>query len=251
MATTWQISRRAGECAATGRAFADGERHVSFLRVREGALERVDLCLAAWRAERERIAAENDDEPLLYWTTRHQIEPKKTVQLDLDSLAHLFVRLEGHASQEVREFRYVLCLLLMRKRRVKVEKVERKGGVESFVVKRPRDDTRYTVFVFDFEPERLEALRAQLQAVFDGAEGPDGIRLEASDEESDEGSGEQAVEGAVEGSSSDASDGSAAADEPEDAPGHDPDGPDDGPLADSAVDEGGVEWVDADDDDDR
>lgn len=182
MATAWQISRRTGACAVTGRPFEDGERHVSFLREREGALERVDLSLDAWR---DRGADEDDGEPLLFWHTRHDVEPRKTVQLDLDALGRLFVALEGHESVAVREFRYVLCLLLMRKRKAKVEKVDRKGGVESFIVKRPRDDTRYRVFVYDFEPERLDELRAQMQAVFDGAEGPDGIRLEGDDEDGD------------------------------------------------------------------
>lgn len=185
MATTWHISRRGATCAATDRPFEDGERHASFLRVTDGALERVDLSLEAWKDERARIDAQDAEEPLLFWYTRHHVEPKKTVQLDLDSLDRLFVQLEGHGNRDVREFRYVLCLLLMRKRRVKVEKVLREDGEESFLVKRPKDDTRYTVYVYDFEPERLEDLRAQLQAVFDGAEGPGGIRLGLEDDELD------------------------------------------------------------------
>ena len=190
MATTWSISRRTGACALTERPFEDGERHISLLRVREGALERVDLCLSAWRDERQRMEDEGD-EPLLFWTTQHEVTKKKTVQIDLESLERLFVQLEGREELAVRELRYVLCLLLMRKRRVKVERVVRKDGEESFLVKRPRVDERYTVYVYDFEPEQLEALRAQLQAVFDGAEGPHGVRLgpEEDDAESHGGSG--------------------------------------------------------------
>ncbi len=183
MATTWSISRRTGTCAASGRAFEDGERHVSLLRVTEGVLERVDLSMDAWREEQERIATDGGDEPLLFWTTRHAVEARKTVQLDLDSLDRLFLQLEGRPEREVRELRYVLCLLLMRKRRVKVERVVRKDGEESFLVKRPRDEQRYTVYVYDFEPEQLDALRAQLQAVFDGAEGPHGVRLVGEEDE--------------------------------------------------------------------
>ncbi len=95
----------------------------------------------------------------------------------------------------MRELRYVLCLLLMRKRRVKVLKVLREDGEESFIVKRPKEDARYKVYVYDFEPERLDEVRAQLQAVFDGAEGPHGIRL--SDED-DDGAADVANEGDAE-----------------------------------------------------
>lgn len=198
MATTWSISRRTGACAASGRVFEDGERHVSLLRVTEGVLERVDLSVEAWREEEERIAAEGGDEPLLFWTTRHAVEARKTVQLDLDSLDRLFLQLEGRPEREVRELRYVLCLLLMRKRRVKVERVVRKDGEESFLVKRPRDDQRYTVYVYDFEPEQLDALRAQLQAVFDGAEGPHGVRLVGEEEMSTEESSSEGADDALE-----------------------------------------------------
>lgn len=195
MATTWSIARRAGACALTERPFEDGERHISLLRVREGALERVDLCMSAWRDERQRMES-GGDEPLLYWTTHHEVTKKKTVQIDLESLERLFVQLEGREELAVRELRYVLCLLLMRKRRVKVERVLRKDGEESFLVKRPRIDERYTVYVYDFEPEQLEALRAQLQAVFDGAEGPHGVRLGPEDEDDvDEGGLGQAEQG--------------------------------------------------------
>ena len=177
MASTWTISRRQGRCAETGRDFDEGERHTSVLAVRDGALERADLCVEAWEALHARIEAGEEQRPLFHWFTRHQVERKKTVQLDLESLDGLFVELEGREEQQVRELRYVLCLLLMRKRRVKVEKVLREGDEEAFLVKRPRDERRFKVHVYDFEADRLDEVRAQLQAVFDGAEGPHGIRL--------------------------------------------------------------------------
>ena len=202
MATTWTITRRQGTCAETGYEFGDGERHVSLLRVNEGALERADLSLPAWRDLRSRIESEeaSEEEPLFWWMTRHEVAKKKTVAMDMESLAGLFVQLEGREEIQVRELRYVLCLLLMRKRRVKVEKVLRENGEESFLDKRPRDDTRYKVYVYDFEPERLDEVRAQLQAVFDGAEGPDGIQLSPEDDELDgEAEFEEGPQGAPEG----------------------------------------------------
>ena len=181
MASTWTISRRQGRCAETEREFGEGERHVSLLTVVEGALQRADEDKDPWKAFQERIESGEAEAPLFYWFTRHMVERKKTVQLDLESLDRLFLELEGREEIQVRELRYVLCLLLMRKRRVKVEKVLREGDEEAFIVKRPRDDRRYKVFVYDFEADRLDEVRAQLQAVFDGAEGPHGIRLGLED----------------------------------------------------------------------
>jgi len=181
MASTWTISRRQGRCAETEREFEEGERHISLLTVIEGTLQRADLSVGAWEALQARVEAGEAPSPLFHWFTRHHVERKKTVQLDLESLDRLFLELEGREELQVRELRYVLCLLLMRKRRVKVEKVLREGDEEAFIVKRPRDDRRYKVFVYDFEADRLDEVRAQLQAVFDGAEGPHGLRLGLED----------------------------------------------------------------------
>ena len=160
---------------------------MSLLEVVEGELQRVDLSLEAWRAREDEDRRTGADGPLFWWATRHRVEPNKTVQLDLESLERLFVELEGREETAVRELRYLLCLLLMRKRRVSIQKVERSAEGERMIVKRPRRDQRFEVWVFDFEPERMQELRAELQAVFDGAEGPDGVRLGPDDSESGSG----------------------------------------------------------------
>ena len=103
--------------------------------------------------------------------------------LDLESLEKLFLQLEGRSERAVRELRYLLCLLLMRKRRLKVERVERGADGESFLVKRPRRDARHRVFVFDFDEQRMTELREQLQAIFDGAEA---VGEESADDAPDE-----------------------------------------------------------------
>ncbi|MFT4537638.1 MAG: hypothetical protein ACI835_000068 [Planctomycetota bacterium] len=121
------------------------------------------------------VESDVNGEELFWWKTRHSVNKKRTVQLDLASLERLFVQLEGREEVKVRELRYILCLLLMRKRRLKVEKVDRGAEGESFIVKRPRVDERYRVWVYDFDAERMDAVRAQLQAVFDGAETDAGL----------------------------------------------------------------------------
>ena len=188
----WKISRRRGVCAICERAFEDGEQHVSTLRVTPEGLERRDHCLAWWEAnpktargdacraaclERSRTGGSGpgEGEELFWWRTRHQCEKRRTVQLDLESLERLFIELEESRDLRLEELRYVLCLILMRKRRVKVERVLRTPDGEAFQVKRPRRDERYHVRIFDFSPERMGEIRAELQAIFDGAEALEGV----------------------------------------------------------------------------
>jgi hypothetical protein len=213
MSTKWTIGRRQGTCAATGRPFEDGERHVSLVEVVDGELRRSDLSLDAWR-EREGSGAEA---PLFWWMTHHRVSTSKTVQLDLESLEQLFLRLEGRPETAVRELRYLLCLLLMRKRRFSIDRVERGPEGERMVMKRPRRDERYEVYVFDFTPERMAELRADLQAIFDGAEGPEGVSLDADAEPAERAERGESGEGSGAAPAAGASDASEDAEDAEDA----------------------------------
>jgi hypothetical protein len=59
----------------------------------------------------------------------------------------------------------------MRKRRLKIERVERDADGEALIVTRPRRNEVYRVAVFDFSPETIDELRTRLQEVFEGSEG--------------------------------------------------------------------------------
>ncbi len=186
----WKIERRQGACIACERPFDEGERHVSTLVFRAAVLAREDLCEPCFEA---RPAGTEDGQTgtgstdLLWWFTRHSPDRKRTLQLDLPTLERLFLDLECREEQHARELRYVLCLLLMRKRRLKLVTIERGAEGESFLVKRPRHEERHRVFAFDFEPDRMSELQNQLQAIFDGAEDEDGVVLpEESGSESGE-----------------------------------------------------------------
>ena len=160
----WKLSKRQSACLACSRVFEDGEAHISSLTLRGEELSREDACLPCWRKRDER-------EALFWWRTRHSIGKRRGLALNLEALEALFVRLEGHEAVALLELRYVLCLILMRKRRLRIERVEREGDRESLIVARPRQETRFAVAVFDFGADKIEELRGRLQEVFEGAEG--------------------------------------------------------------------------------
>jgi len=162
----WKVAKRQAACSGCARAFEDGEAHISALSLAGGDLAREDQCLACWKKREHRDA-------LLWWRTRHWIEKKRGISLDLEALEALFVGLEGRHEPALEELRYVLCLILMRKRRLRIERVERDGEREELIVTRPKREGTYTVAVFDFDPAKIDELRQRLQDVFEGAEPPD------------------------------------------------------------------------------
>ena len=176
----WKISRRRGACTFCERDFEDGERHLSSLRVTVEGLVRADLCQAC--QDGPALDGDTEGKELFWWVTRYEAERKRTVQLDLESLERLFLELEGNDVERLQELRYVLCLILMRKRRLKVERVLRTADGEAFRVKRPRRDERYEVRIFDFTPERMAEIRTEMQSIFDGAEAISGVDLSGEPE---------------------------------------------------------------------
>lgn len=167
----WNFHRRQGSCSACEHEFEDGERHASALFVRVDELAREDWCSGCWE---QREAEEGD---LFWWFTHYRVQRQATLKLDLDALDTLYRRLASQEIEAARELRYVLCLLLMRKRRLKLERVQRADDGEAMLVRRPRKKDLERVHVFDFGPERLDELRARLQAIFDGVESEDGIDI--------------------------------------------------------------------------
>ena len=188
----WRFGRRQDICGACETAFEEGQRYVSALTISEDEIAREDACTSCWR---ERAAGDDPDE-LFFWYTRHRADKKKTLQLDLASLEHLFQKLEKRTEEAARELRFVLCLLLMRKRKLKLERVVRGDDGEAMLVRRPRRKDTSKVYVFDFTSERLDELKHELREVFDGAEGSDDDASDASsDEPSEDADGEPVSSG--------------------------------------------------------
>ena len=161
----WKFARRRDRCTACETAFEEGTRHVSTLSLSGEDLAREDLCVACF-ASRAR------PQELFFWYTRTTAD-RRGLKLDLPMLEQLFHRLEGRAEERMVELRYVLCLLLMRKKRLKLVRITR-DPAETMVVRRPRRDESLAVLVRDLSAERIEELRAELAEIFDGAEAPEG-----------------------------------------------------------------------------
>jgi hypothetical protein len=175
----WKLGRRHGGCVDCEREFLENEPHHSLLTLRELDIARQDVCRTCF----EKRPLEDD---VVWWRTRHSVTEKKGIQLDLESIHALFSALAARPEQGWSELRYLLCLILMRKRRLKVIGVKRVDGAEVFVVRKPRTENEETVLVYDFTPERQAELKATLHAIFEGAEleelDPDGQRRQVVEE---------------------------------------------------------------------
>lgn len=163
----WKIHHRKEGCARCEREFGEGEAHYSVLSIRESTLERDDLCATCFRDRPGEGAAEE----LIWWRTRRPVAQQRGLAVDFETVERLFHALGSREEERLRELRYLFCLLLMRKRRLKLVRVVRRGdGGEAMLVRRPRRKDEIEVEVFDLTPERTGELRGELEALFEGAE---------------------------------------------------------------------------------
>lgn len=149
------------QCAVSGRTFGAGETYFSTLHLERGGPVRKDYSADAWRGPAEGAIA--------WWSSRtaegDSSKPKLAPQ---DVLLNLFTELADRPEEA--EFRYVLALLLLRRRIVKLEETRRDGGGETLALDCPRRNEHYEVRVAPPAAERTEQLQQRMIELLYGGE---------------------------------------------------------------------------------
>ncbi|MBX9790258.1 MAG: hypothetical protein K2Y37_15175 [Pirellulales bacterium] len=148
----YDVQRCTRRCAATGRELADGETFYSVLLADGSAVRRVDYASEAWHGP-------PPGDTLGWWRSQMPTREQKKGRLaPNDVLLGYFHELE-HQPDEA-DTRYVLALLLVRRRVLRLEETDpTPGGQHELVLYCPREDATYRVR--DASPD--EARVAEIQ----------------------------------------------------------------------------------------
>ena len=150
----YEIQRCTRTCAATGRDLAPGEEFYSVL-VAEGAeLKRYDYCLEAWDGPPEGAVGS--------WKSQMPDPAAKRIHwAPNDVMLHFFEQLESQPDKQ--DMRYVLALLLVRRRVMRLEEPERdEAGHEVLVAYCPRREATYRVPAVAPGEARIEEIQQEL-----------------------------------------------------------------------------------------
>jgi len=122
--TGYDVARPHGKCAVTGNPINAGEKFMAALRETPAGFERLDISVTAW--------PQFDKKDLLasWQTTMPQAEQKKRIFVDDEVLCGLFERLAEATEPGKINFRFVLGLILMRKRLLIYEGTRNEQGKE-------------------------------------------------------------------------------------------------------------------------
>ena len=131
----YDVPRPAGKCAACGRDIVAGDKFIAAVRETAIGLERIDLLPDCWQSfDRANL--------LGFWqTTMPAAEEKRKLFVDDEVLCTLFERLADAAEPAKINFRFMLALVLMRKRFIVYENTLHEEGQDIWVVRiKGRDD---------------------------------------------------------------------------------------------------------------
>lgn len=142
-------------CTLSGRELQVGERYFTALVEAGDRLERQDFAAEAWKGPPAGAFS--------YWAGKVPVTPEnQKPRFDDDLLDDCFQRLE-HATEPGRvNFRYVLSLLLIRRKRLKFEETHEVGGEERMLLSCPRTGRRWDVVNPRLTDEQMKAVQDEV-----------------------------------------------------------------------------------------
>jgi len=153
----YDVPRPAGHCTVTARKIEPGEKLFAAIRETPEGIERVDVAPEAWEQF-------NKANLLAFWqTVMPEHEVKKKVFVDDEVLCTLFERLADAAEPVKINFRFVLGLILMRKRLIVYEDGRHDGdGRDVWVVRMKGSEQRLDLIDPKLDEQQVTEVSQQL-----------------------------------------------------------------------------------------
>ncbi len=151
----WEINKPLGQCHGTERKIEYGEEYFAALVDTEEGLKRQDFCADYWESQKPDV--------FCYWRTRLP-DPGQKRQLFVDDqmLMAFFERLGKETEPEKINFRFVLALILMRKRILKYDETKTVDDQELWRLRVVGEKQIVEVVNPHLDEEQIEQLSSQI-----------------------------------------------------------------------------------------
>ena len=158
----WETARPTGICAKTGRELTEGEELYAVLFEDGDSFRREDYSVEAWTGP--------PPDAYCHFKSKVPIREakRKRVFVDDEMLVNFFVRLGDETDLLRLQFRFVLALILMRKRLLRYEETLHDGQTESWQMRLVKEQTVHRVLNPRLTDEQIEGVSEQLGAILHG-----------------------------------------------------------------------------------
>lgn len=157
----FEVTRTTGQCSVSGRAFQEGEEFYSVVVETPEGFQRRDISVGCWEGPPEDVVC--------HFKTRLPLkeQPSRTF-VDDEVLINFFLRLADSEEPLKERFRFVLSLILMRKRLLKYGRTIRRDGREYWEMRMMRDKSLHQVFNPSMNDAEIEGVTGELGAILHG-----------------------------------------------------------------------------------
>jgi len=157
MAQEWQITSRSHTCSITGREFNDGEYFYTILTRSKEGFDRQDLCEEAWKARNENI------QPFSFWRTKYEVPPPAAPEtLAKETAEDLLRRYMAESTEQHANARYILALMLERKRLLKQVEAREDDGGRTLIYEHTKTGEVFVIPDPDLHLDQLAAVQMQV-----------------------------------------------------------------------------------------
>jgi hypothetical protein len=157
----WEVQRSTGKCAGTGRELLPGEEYYAALLDKGDTFERCDFCVEYWEQEKPEVYS--------YWKTMVPLpNQKKKLFVDDEILINFFKRLEDEEEPIKIHFRFVLALILMRKKILKYEDSRREPDKEIWKMRFVKETEVHEVINPLLDDQQIEQVSHELSSILHG-----------------------------------------------------------------------------------
>jgi hypothetical protein len=163
MAQDWEVQPPSGRCALSGRELREGEEFYTVLFEDGESFRRADYSFEAWQGP--------PPGAFCHFKSRVPVKQKrKRLLVDDEILISFFLRLASETEPLRLQFRFVLALILMRKRLLRYEGSQKADGVEIWRMVLTRDQSEHRVINPRLTDDQIAGVSEQLTAILHGAE---------------------------------------------------------------------------------
>jgi hypothetical protein len=151
----WEIKKTLGRCYGTSRELTVGEEYFAALVQTEAGFERRDFSTDYWEAQKPEVYC--------FWKSRvPNPQQKKKLFIDDAMLLAFFDRLSTEVEPEKVNFRFVLTLILMRKRKLKYDSSRNEDGREIWTLRVTGEDRKEDVVNPHLSEDQIQQLSEQM-----------------------------------------------------------------------------------------
>lgn len=158
----YRIRKSTFRCARCEREFELDEAYVSRVDIEEDELSRSDFCDGCFEAptaeEAPRVA---------FWRSRRTVAPERKRSIDFPTLRELFFKMAESGAEDHRKVCYLLALVLIRKRFVKLREFVTEDGRDYLVVTTKQRPEPLRLEAPELHPNEFGELKHQLTYLLD------------------------------------------------------------------------------------